>query len=232
MRNAGLLFGGVVGVVLSLGASRASGVIGSAAQSRTCKPIAEPKEIPSVGAFFDSVALAAALPSADSLDPPERVLTVVRGARPRLLVNDSDSPRFNADVGQKILASLKPAAKSAPAFRLAIASGPSPNLTIERSVLCDPEVVGGEVVKTLQFSVEPARGSGGPPPVRPRPVTPRLKIGLNGEVLDVDLGTGSGNPDLDRSLAQSLQKQHYRPALLDGHPVVVTLKAGKAELIP
>lgn len=74
------------------------------------------------------------------------------------------------------------------------------------------------LVQPVSVSVEPS-------------VTPRIKIGVNGEVLQVDLGAGTGYPDGDRSLRQSLESQRYEPALLDGRPVQVWLRGKSVELV-
>lgn len=109
--------------------------------------------------------------------------------------------------------------------------GQAASVFVEPSVMCSPRAKGppGRASFTVTGPAGPA-GSGARPP-RPRSVTPRIKIGINGEVLQVDLGGGTGYPDGDRSLRQALEGQRYEPARLDGRPVQVWLRDKQVELV-
>ena len=224
-----LLIGGILFLASAHGSSQPNeDGAHAAAQRRGCKPLAEPKELPGVDALFDSSALVAILPVGDTAGPTEDVLTIVTGSKPRIYVNDSAATRFDAAATDQVIKTLRSSSKSAaPAFRLRVTPGKPLGLTIERPQFCAPDTVGDPIVKTSVTTVQRA----GTPRPQPRPVTPRIKIGVNGEVLDVVLGNGSGMPELDRALEQSIRSQQWRPALLDGHPIVVISTAGKIEIV-
>ncbi|MBL0171009.1 MAG: energy transducer TonB [Gemmatimonadaceae bacterium] len=84
---------------------------------------------------------------------------------------------------------------------------------------------------TIIGRVVVSSSAGGPPRSTPTRVTPRLHIDMAGRVVDVDLGSGSGYDEVDRSIQASMRAQRFSPALLDGKPAEVWLSANKAELV-
>src|SRR5688572_2530493 len=189
-----------------------------------CKALTEAKELPALTSLLDSSALVANLPVPDAGAPGEVVVSVVTGAMPQAHVMDSVAAAATGmTVMQRVLASLKPGAGNAPpAFRVRVVLAQPVSVYVEPSVLCEPKAKGPE--RKLALTV----AAGSPPP---RPISPRIKIGVNGEVLQVDLGGGTGNPNGDRSLRQALERQRYEPALLDGRPVQVWLREKRVELV-
>lgn len=202
----------------------------SAAQEG-CKPLTESKKLPALTTLLDSAALVANLPAPDAGGPAEVLVSVMTGATPQAHVMDSvTAAATGATVRERVLASLKPGARTAiPAFRVRVVLAQPASVFVEPSVLCDPRPTGPQGRQASFTVISPSR-SGSPPP-RPRPVSPRIKIGVNGEVLQVDLGGGTGYPDGDRSIRQTLEAQRYEPARLDGRPVQVWLQEKRVELV-
>ena len=196
-----------------------------------CKAVTEAKKLPPLATLLDPTGLTTGLPAADSNGAREWVLSVTTGATPRAFVMDSvaaQSPIADSLV-KRVIASLKPDARNAvPAFRVRVVTGEAASVYIEPSVLCGPKPQGPAPRPASFTTVTPGRGS---PPPRPRSITPRLKIGVNGEVLQVDLGGGTGYPQGDRALTQSLEGQRFEPALLDGRPVQVWMRGRDVEIV-
>jgi hypothetical protein len=134
-----------------------------------------------------------------------------------------------------VLASLRPGSKDFPAaFRLRLASTPIAFVSLERSVLCAPLSTGGTLPRGAVVGEVRVRSSGPgalPPSINARQVTPRIKIDSTGEVREINIGAGSGIPEVDRSIRETLMSQRYLPATLDGRPVAVWVFKGKPELI-
>jgi hypothetical protein len=195
-----------------------------------CKPLTELKKLPALNTLLDSAGLVTSLPAPDAGGPGEVVVSVMTGAAPQAHVMDSvTAAATGTAVKERVLATLKPGARNAmPAFRVRVALAQSVSIFVEPSILCDPRARGPQD-RRASFTVTSPSGPGSAP--RPRSVTPRIKIGVNGEVLQVDLGGGTGYPEGDRSLRQALEGQRFEPALLDGRPVQVWLRAKKVELI-
>ena len=196
-----------------------------------CKPVTEAKKLPAVTALLDSSAMAANLPTPEASAPAEFLISVTTGSAPRAFIMDSSTAlsAAGAAVLERVVPSLKPNARNAvPAFRIRVIAGPAASISVEPSILCAPRLP-GPPPRQASFTIT-TQGRGGPPP-RPRSVTPRLKIGVNGEVLQVDLGAGTGYPDGDRSLRQSLEGQRFEPATLDGRPVQVWMRGKDVEIV-
>ncbi len=195
-----------------------------------CKPLTELKKMPALTSLLDSGGVVANLPAPDSSYPAEIVISVMTGATPRAFVMDSLAAKTAAGtaVTERVVSSLKPEARNAiPAFRVRVVMGQAASVNVEPSVLCAPRAKGPPPRPSSFTIVAPA----GARPPRPQSVIPRIKIGVNGEVLQVDLGSGTGYPEGDRSMRQSLERQLYEPALLDGRPVQVWLREKQVELV-
>jgi hypothetical protein len=211
--------------------SVALGLISSRAVAQEgCKPLTEIKKLPELSKLLDSAALVANLPAPDAGGPAEFVVSVMTGPTPQAHVMDSvTAAAAGATVKERVLASLKPASRSAiPAFRVRVVLQQATSVYVEPSVLCEPKPIGSPALKASFTVVAPA-GPGSAP--RPRPVSPRIKVGINGEVLQVDLGGGTGYADGDRAIRQAHENQRFEPALLDGRPVQVWLRDRKVELV-
>jgi len=196
-----------------------------------CRPLTDANKIPALQSLLDSSALVSNLPAPEAGAPGEVLVSVMTGASPQAHVMDSLAAAATAPiVRERVLASLKPGARNAiPAFRVRVILAQPAAISVEPSILCDPKL-SGPPARPASFTVVVPSRSGSSPP-RPRPISPRIKIGVNGEVLQVDLGGGTGYADGDRSIRQSLEGQRYEPALLDGKPVQVWLREKKVELV-
>jgi hypothetical protein len=207
---------------------------GSAVAPEDCKPLTEAKKLPALTTLLDSAGVVTNLPAADSSGPAEVLVSVMTGAMPHAFVMDSLAAKTAAGTAvlERVLSALRPDAGNAiPAFRVRVVLGQAASVFVEPSVLCGPRGKGPP--SRLSFTV---RGPAGPPgsgarTPPPRSVNPRIKIGINGEVLQVDLGGGTGYPEGDRSLRRALEGQRYEPALLDGRPVQVWLRDKQVELV-
>jgi hypothetical protein len=195
-----------------------------------CRALTEVTKLPALTAVLDSAALVANLPAPNAGAPGELLVSVMTGSTPQAHVMDSvTAGATGTAVQERVLASLKPGARNAiPAFRVRVVLAEPIGVSIEPSILCEPKAT--TPPRQASFTYIAPAGPGASQ-ARPRPVSPRIKIGLNGEVLQVDLGAGTGYADGDRSLRQALEGQRYQPALLDGRPVPVWLREKKVELV-
>ncbi len=205
---------------------------GRAAAQDVCHPL-ESNAVRSVNALFDSTALASRMPIGTLGDFGELQITVVTGSKPRGYIVNSDPADTTASgfIGQ-VLGSLRPSRSAPSAFRLHVTFGASPTMAVAPALLCDPVAL--TEPKPVSYTVvvpSSARGSVGAAGTGPRRVTPSVRIGVNGEVLRVDVGGGTGNSQLDRSIQQSFQAQRWRAATLDGRPVSVIVTGKKVEIV-
>ena len=199
-----------------------------------CKPLTDASKLPALNKLLDSAKVVASLPAADLGGPTEVLLSVMTGATPSAVVMDSVVAKsaMGTAVRDRVLSSLRPDARNAiPAFRVRVTLGQALGVNAEPSVLCPPRPTTspGRASFTIVTPAGPPGSVSRPP--RPREISPRIKIGVNGEVLQVDLGGGTGFADGDRSVRQALEGQRYVPALLDGRPVQVWLRDKRVELV-
>jgi len=118
------------------------------------------------------------------------------------------------------------------AFRVRIAGGDAPALTLERSMYCPPVSREGDVPFATRAT---ARGSvvvaGGAPPIErlglgsgvtvdPSSVVPVVAlIAVDGSVVGGRVVQSSGSPDSDARMVQTMMRLRFDPAKLDGQPV-------------
>lgn len=225
MKSHSLVVAGLIVAVTAASGADAQAPMG-------CTVLEESKEIPAVDAVFDSAKLVGALPAVDAAAPSEMVFTLLTGARP--IVQNVDSTNKHAvndeTMKQLVAASRAGSREFAPAFKVRVVLGEAGkplSLNVERSTLCGPEMIGSPPPIQMRTTVRPANA---PPPPRPRSVSARLRIGVTGQVKRVDLGSGSGDRDLDQAMRDAMMRGRYRPALLDGRPVEVWVGQGKLEI--
>jgi len=118
------------------------------------------------------------------------------------------------------------------AFRVRIAGGDAPALTLERSMYCPPVSREGDVPFATRAT---ARGSvvvaGGAPPIErlglgsgvtvdPSSVVPVVAlIAVDGSVVGGRVVQSTGSPDSDARMVQAMMRLRFDPAKLDGQPV-------------
>ena len=118
------------------------------------------------------------------------------------------------------------------AFRVRIAGGDAPALTIERSMYCPPVSREGDVPfatrATRRVSVAV---SGSPPPIErlgpgsgvtvdPSSIVPVVAlIAVDGSVVGGRVVQSTGSPERDARMVQAMMRLRFDPAKLDGQPV-------------
>ena len=193
--------------------------------NRRCAPLTVPKKLPSADTIVDSAALAASLPA----DGEGVFLFSVGGGPGR-----SRAARPIEDQGARIsdtMTALVAAALRAnpdavgDAIRLRITTGPQPAFSIEKSVLCPPTAPPSTAVGRISTTTTTRL------PDRVRSPKFRLRISVEGAVVETLLRSSSGVPELDRELMAVVSRNRFQPALLDGMPVEVWLDDGRVEIV-
>ena len=113
-----------------------------AAAQENCKPATDATKLPAVSALLDSANLIKNLPAPDLAASKEVFVRVTTGATPPAVVQDTLVAKTEGGkvLVQKVLASLKPNAKSvSPAFRLRILLGEAPALAVVPDLVCPPK---------------------------------------------------------------------------------------------
>jgi hypothetical protein len=113
-----------------------------AAAQENCKPATDATKLPAVSALLDSASLIKNLPAPDLAASKEVFVRVTTTATPRAVVQDTVVAKTEGGkvLVQKVLASLKPNAKSlASAFRLRILLGEAPALAVVPDLVCPPK---------------------------------------------------------------------------------------------
>lgn len=222
-------------MAVTLGAGRSATLPRTVSVEDSCAPLSQPKLLPSLDVVLDSTALLNRLAALDTTSRGELVVSVLYFSRPsgEIIERSVPVPAGEQVLGH-VLSSLRPASKNAPlAFRLRVRLGGASVPVLERSILCVPRNIetGGREVR-VAFGPAESREGGSRPPRAPRSITPRIRISASGQVVEVNLGSGTGIPELDRSIREHTLGQRYHPALLDGRPVEVWVSGKKVELIP
>ncbi|NOT09366.1 MAG: hypothetical protein HOP28_14310 [Gemmatimonadales bacterium] len=195
-----------------------------------CQPVSPAHLLVDVGQVLDSAGLLRRLGGPDTrANPP--IVSVFLSKPPTAHVVDAPPEATPPDsLIDQILASLRPDSKDPPAaFRVRVQYAPAPAVTVEPAILCGPVVVKEGKAPTPMRRV--VREGERPRDITPRPVVTRIRIGTTGNVLRVDISSGSGYPEIDRNIQSMVQSRSYRPALLDGRPVEVWLTGDKVELV-
>ena len=118
------------------------------------------------------------------------------------------------------------------AFRVRIAGGDAPALTLERSMYCPPVSREGDVPFATRFSATATvvvgsnprpierLGLGSGVTVDPSSVVPvAALIAVDGSVVVGRVVQSSGSPDRDARMVQAMSRLKFEPAKLDGQPV-------------
>ncbi|HEX9565862.1 MAG TPA: hypothetical protein VF981_17920 [Gemmatimonadaceae bacterium] len=205
------------------------------APQNACHPLADPRRFPALDALLDSAALVAGLPAGGPSDPQDLLVSVrLGGTHEAYFVDSLKAHTRGNEIIQHVLATVRKEARvELSHFRVRILGGNPAALTLERSILCEPELPPGASQRISYSRTVVTRGAAGDrpqPPPRLRSVTPRLRIGAAGEVRQVDLGSGTGDLSVDRQMQDSYRRLRYRPALLDGRPIEVWLRGTSVEI--
>lgn len=198
-----------------------------------CRPLEKPKDLPRLDAVLDSLALLDRVLGLDTMPPVPVIVSVFLSDKPRAHIVDKSAPTSTEDlVLGHVLASLRPVSKNSPiAVRVHLRLGPARGISLERSVLCAPTALGGLGELKVPFFVGQVRGASPSGPPEPRSVTARIRVSADGHVLQVNLGSGTGIPNLDQAMREAILKQRYDPALLDGRPAEVWIEGKRIDLV-
>ena len=202
-------------------------------QRRDCKPLPDPKRLPGLDAVTDSAALVTRLAALDSI-PGEIIVSVWYAEHPAAYAVDAVLPLSvtHEAVLAAVSAALRPAQKDSPAaFRIRTQLRKTPRVVLERSILCSPTTEDGSPVRGPVMIGRVTSTNPLPAPTNARPVELKMRVSSSGEVLEVNLLSGSGIAEVDRSLVETTRNERFRPALLDGRPVEVWLRGNRIELV-
>jgi len=122
------------------------------------------------------------------------------------------------------------------AFRVRIAGGDAPALTLERSMYCPPVSREGDVPFATRVSMRAAVVVGS----NPRPIEPAgsnvtadpgsvvpvaALISVDGSVVVAHVVQSSGIPERDARMVQAVMRVRFEPAKLDGQPVQAVFRS-------
>jgi len=206
-----------------------------AAQGSGCRETTYPPTLPTPNALVDSAHAVADLAAFAAPSKP-MVFSVV--------FNEGDSIAHVRALDKNDAAAavtLANYARRAPprelwAFRVRIAGGDAPALTLERSMYCPPVSREGDMPfarrATITGSVAMA---GGPPPIErpssgvtvdPGSIVPvEALISVDGRVVVGRVLRSSGTPDGDARMVQAMKRLRFEPAKLDGQPVQAVFRS-------
>jgi len=204
-----------------------------AAQGTGCRETTFPPTLPSPNALVDSAhAIGDLAPFAASSKPI--VFSVVFNA------GDSIAHVRALDKNDAAAAvTLANYVRRAPprelwAFRVRIAGGDAPALTLERSMYCPPVSREGDVPFATRATMRASIAVAGSPPGRPPSVEPLSSgvtvdpssivpvvalIAVDGSVVGARVVQSLGSPDRDARMVQAMMRLRFDPAKLDGQPV-------------
>ena len=121
------------------------------------------------------------------------------------------------------------------AFRVRIAGGDAPALTLARSTYCPPVSRSGDTPVHVRSVTGQIATSGYPPPM---PSTPLVSvpadavipvealISVEGKVVLARLMKSSGEPEIDASIVSEFKRRRFEPATLDGQPIQGVYRLG------
>ncbi len=205
------------------------------AQGTGCRETTYPLTLPTPNALVDSAHAIADL-SAFAAPSKPMVFSVV--------FNDGDSIADVRALDRNDAAAavtLANYARRAPprelwAFRVRIAGGDAPALTLERSMYCPPVSREGDVPFATRATITGSVVVGGNPrpieqpgsgvTVDPGSVVPvEALISVDGRVVVGRVVQSSGSPDRDARMVQGMRRLRFEPAKLDGQPLQAVFRS-------
>jgi len=123
------------------------------------------------------------------------------------------------------------------AFRVRLAGGGTPALTIERSKYCPPVSPAGQSHRAdITGTVMSVEGMPMAPPLPPPPLVPGANtdpviqveavIAPDGRVVEAHVLRSSGHLDKDKQSVKDIQRQKFEPARLDGQRIQGVYRSG------
>ncbi len=125
------------------------------------------------------------------------------------------------------------------AFRIRIAGGDTPALTVERSKYCPPVSRSGDMpyTATARATITGSVAVEGSAPPLPQPgpsivviqgsmIPVEALIAVDGRVIVVRVTRPSGNEETDASIVRDIKRRKFEPAKLDGQPIQAVYRSG------
>ena len=187
------------------------------AQQRQCGDAQNPKKLPAASALIDS---ARAMAELQPLGVPREGIVF------SLLFNEADSLPVvrllevaDADALVLFASTVRPQKPAGVwAVRVRVRGGPTPGLTLERSVYCAP-VPTPELAARQPMRIE-VRVADVPPSMnRPIRITVEVLVAATGEAKTVRLIESTGLGDVDAEITRRWEARTFLPALIDGRPI-------------
>jgi len=200
-----------------------------AAQGTGCRETTFPPTLPAPNALVDSAHAIADLATFAAPSKPMVFSLVFNAGDSIAHVRALDKNNAAAAV------TLANYARRAPprerwAFRVRIAGGDAPALTLERSLYCPPVSREGDVPFATRVGMRaPVIVGSNPRPIEPPGsgliadpgsiVAVEALISVDGSVVVGRVVQSSGSPDTDSKMVQAMKRLKFDPAKLDGQPV-------------
>jgi len=201
-----------------------------AAQGTGCRETTYPPTLPAPNALVDSAhAIADLAPFAAPSKP--MVFSVVFNAGDSIAHVRALDKNAAAAAAVTLANYVRPAPpRELWAFRVRIAGGDAPALTLERSMYCPPVSREGDVPFATRVSMtasvvvgsnpRPIEQPGSGVTADPGSVVPVVAlISVDGSVVVGRVVQSSGSPDRDARMVQAMSRLKFEPAKLDGQPV-------------
>jgi hypothetical protein len=199
-----------------------------AAQDKSCEETRYPPQLPAPSALVDSAHAIADLVSFASSKPMVFSLVFNKGdSVPHVRALD----KSDVAAAQVLVNYIRhQTAAEMWAIRIHVAGGATPALTLERSHYCPPRPLSGDGrihAATVQtggrtlFRTGPDASLG-----RGRDVLYEALVATDGHVLFARILNPSNTSEADADVQQTIQRQRFRPALLDDEPVVALFRPG------
>ena len=208
-----------------------------------CQQVALHGRLRTVNALFDSTRLMSRLASVTPNRSYDELVSVRMGIPPEVHIVGApfDEPRDS--IGDAARSSLRSIIASTPiAFRLHAKRSRTVEVSIEKSVLCEPTHISFDSTRLKPnngFTVGSASGFVLDHPVNKYPSdtldrttteSSRYRVNRDGTVSDFEIIHTTGSIKSDQALKDKFTARHHSPALLDGWPADVWLTGRKVEL--
>ena len=207
-----------------------------AAQGTGCRETTYPPTLPAPNALVDSAhAIADLAPFAAPSKP--MVFSVVFNAGDSIAHVRALDKNAAAAAAVTLANYVRPAPpRELWAFRVRIAGGDAPALTLERSMYCPPVSREGDVPFATRVSMtasvvvgsnpRPIEQPGSGVTADPGSVVPVVAlISVDGSVVVGRVVQSSGSPDRDARMVQAMSRLKFEPAKLDGQPVQAVFRS-------
>jgi len=199
---------------------------------RRCQPAKWPKKLPMIDEALDSTAVTALQNALVGRDTSGIVMSIVYDSGGDATVHALESEESGGSIDPTLLAAVGrgvlplDAPKPLGAIRIHARGGPTPSITVDRSLYCPPEPAPGDspepAATPLTFTLE----NNSPEPGQRSRVEAELSIDESGRVTGVRLTSRSGASGFDDAFLRHQWQRTFLPATIDGQPVASWLRTG------